>query len=261
MLAVALLAVATASPPHQLDAAGFKRDVVDRGASERWFIFFFSPHCGHCRAMEPAWEELASKPGISKAARLVKVDATEEKALADALDVNGYPTLLLIEPSVASRAVYEYEGDRSADSLHAFAANSHAGLAKGAHRRRGYLGLDGTVRPSLVDVARRVPTDAGEIISFAIGTSPAAALFVAALLMAIGALLALGAALAPPAARRGRRSLTKDGRRRTTLRGRPPGGALRFEQRRAEGAGGKACPRRCRGRLCGGARPGRRLRK
>ena len=97
-------------------------------------------------------------------------------------------------------AVYEYDGDRSASSLHAFAVNSQAGLANSGHRRRGYLERDGTVHQSLVDLARRVPADAGEILSFALATSPAAALLIAMLVMTTGALIAMAVTLTPAAA-------------------------------------------------------------
>lgn len=144
--------------------------------------------------MEPAWEDLAAMEGLT--VRLATVDATEEKALAEALDVNGYPTLLAFDGPSGSRAVYEYDGDRSTASLHAFATN--ADLTSASGRRRGYLDRDGAVRPSLVDVLSRVPSDANEIIRFAIDTNRMASALIGAMLVALGALVGL-ACVAPPA--------------------------------------------------------------
>lgn len=191
--------VVLAAPPAQLDSAAFKNTIVDGGSSERWFVFLFSPHCGHCKAMEPAWEALAEMMEVSNTneegavVRLATVDATEEKSIATMLDVHGYPTLLAFDRSV----VHEYDGDRSAESLHAFATAVDLTTAGG--RRKGYLRADGSVRPSYADLLVRVPADAAEIVSFALGTSRPAALLVAAMLVVAGALLAI-LATPPPAA-------------------------------------------------------------
>ena len=201
VLALALVVGAAASP-LQLDADSFQSLVAGAPSTERWFLFFFSPHCGHCAAMEPAWAELAemelgSTPGLGGMVRLATVDATAETGLAESLDVNGYPTLLAFDGP--SRAIFEYDGDRSAASLHAFA--THATLADAGGRRRGFLGADGTIRPSLIDALWRLPADASEIVSFAIGTSRISAALLATALVGTGVLLAMVASVgAPPAA-------------------------------------------------------------
>ena len=204
MVLFLMMLASSSAASVQLDAVGFRREIAEStAAGVRWFVFFFSPQCGHCRAMEPAWEELSvrldhvaiisgSGEKLYEPVRLATIDATVEKALAESLDVNGYPTLLAIDPS--TRAVYEYDGDRSAGSLHAFA--THADPAEAGGRRRGYMSHDGSVRPSLLDVLRRVPTDCNEIVSIALGTNGAAAALVAAFLMALGALI--GLACTPP---------------------------------------------------------------
>ena len=204
-IGLALALVVGAASPLQLDTDSFHSLVAGAPSTERWFLFFFSPHCGHCAAMEPAWAELAemepswagSTPGVGGKVRLATIDATAETGLAETLDVNGYPTLLAFDGP--SRAVFEYDGDRSAGSLHAFA--THANPADAGGRRRGFLTADGTIRPSLIDLIWRVPADASEIVSFAIGTSRISAALLAAALVGAGVLLAMAASGgAPPAA-------------------------------------------------------------
>lgn len=200
MLFAALLIPATAAAlsSPQLDAAQFQSAIVDAAEPARYFVFFFSPHCGHCKAMEPAWEALESEAVRGSVVQLATVDATEEKEIANKLEVHGYPTLLAFEVGKgASGAVYEYEGERDADALYAFASAAEL-ASSGSGRLRGYMASDGSVRPSLSDILARVPRDAGEIVNFALGTSRAASALLACGLVVLGALLALLALPPPP---------------------------------------------------------------
>ena len=194
LLVCLALGTQAATTPPQLTADSFQNSIVS--SDQRWFVFFFSPHCGHCRAMEPAWDELAAMAGLGSVVNLATVDATEERGLAEKLDVNGYPTLLVFGGATAAHAVFEYEGDRSTASLHAFA--TAADLASAGGRRRGYLSADGTVRPSRVDVLLRVPNEMFEIVGIALGTSRVATLLLATCLVTLGVLLALLTTPSPP---------------------------------------------------------------
>ena len=90
-IGLALVLVVGAASPLQLDTDSFHSLVAGAPSTERWFLFFFSPHCGHCAAMEPAWAELAemepswagSTPGVGGKVRLATIDATAETGLAE----------------------------------------------------------------------------------------------------------------------------------------------------------------------------------
>ncbi|XP_032419388.1 protein disulfide-isomerase A2 isoform X1 [Xiphophorus hellerii] len=68
----------------------------DRALSENEFLLveFYAPWCGHCKEFEPIYAEVAEKLKEEGAGmRLAKVDAIEEKELADEFEVGSFPTL------------------------------------------------------------------------------------------------------------------------------------------------------------------------
>ena len=47
----------SSSPVVKLTKDNFKKLVLD--SDQLWFIEFFAPWCGHCKALAPAWEKAA----------------------------------------------------------------------------------------------------------------------------------------------------------------------------------------------------------
>ncbi|CAM4501269.1 unnamed protein product [Leuciscus chuanchicus] len=89
--------------PEKTDEITEEKDVLvlhsvnfDRALSENKYLLveFYAPWCGHCRSLEPIYAEVAGllKNGSSDV-RLAKVDAVEEKELANEFGVGGFPTL------------------------------------------------------------------------------------------------------------------------------------------------------------------------
>ena len=79
-----------------------------------WFVKFYAPWCGHCRAMAGTWAELAAEvegTGVIVA----DVDATANPITTDRFKglVKGFPTLLLFR----DRGVFKYTGARDLESL------------------------------------------------------------------------------------------------------------------------------------------------
>jgi len=60
-------------------------DEVVLGSKDIWMVEFYAPWCGHCKALEPEWNESATK--LKGKVKLGKVDATAEHRLASRFDI------------------------------------------------------------------------------------------------------------------------------------------------------------------------------
>jgi protein disulfide-isomerase-like protein len=89
---LAIACVATAQSVISLTESDFQT----KTASGLWFVKFFAPWCGHCKALAPTWEDLAKK---TKNVNIAHVDCTTQQELCKAFKVMGYPTLKLFRGS------------------------------------------------------------------------------------------------------------------------------------------------------------------
>lgn len=61
--------------------------------SKTWFVEFYAPWCGHCKAIAPAWEEVARE--LKAKMHVAKLDCVANKNTSERFDIPGFPTLLL----------------------------------------------------------------------------------------------------------------------------------------------------------------------
>ncbi|CBK23545.2 uncharacterized protein [Blastocystis hominis] len=79
-----------------------------------WFIRFYAPWCGHCKALKPTWDEAAEK--LKGQVHFGDVDATEETGLSKRFRIRGYPTVLLFSEG----KYYAFDGSRTVQGLEDF---------------------------------------------------------------------------------------------------------------------------------------------
>ena len=60
-------------------------DAAVYGSKDIWFVEFYAPWCGHCKKLEPEWNEVAT--AMKGKVKFAKVDATEEQGLAQRFQV------------------------------------------------------------------------------------------------------------------------------------------------------------------------------
>jgi len=98
-----------------LDDNNFDKLVL-KDEKNTWFIKFYAPWCGHCKAMIPDWEKLAAE--TKGKIKIGKVDATSQKILASRFKIQGFPSLKLFPAGTKSDSLAQsYDGPRSADEL------------------------------------------------------------------------------------------------------------------------------------------------
>lgn len=83
---------------------------------------FYAPWCGHCRNLQPAWEQAAS--ALKGIVNVAAVDADQEKQLGGEYGVQGFPTIkLFYVDNNGNIKSSDYNGQRSAKDIVTFAAD------------------------------------------------------------------------------------------------------------------------------------------
>ena len=75
-------------------------------------IEFYAPWCGHCKKLEPIYEEVGRHLSNSNI-NVIKIDATKYSKSANSFDVRGYPTIKF----VTENTVYTFHGERKATDI------------------------------------------------------------------------------------------------------------------------------------------------
>jgi protein disulfide-isomerase A1 len=109
-------------PVHVIVAHNYDEIVLNNDKDV--LVEFYAPWCGHCKALAPKYEELASlyfnSPELSKKVTIAKVDATANDVPDE---IEGFPTIKLF-PAGAKNAPITYSGSRGIDDLAKFVAEN-----------------------------------------------------------------------------------------------------------------------------------------
>jgi len=85
----------------------------------KWIVKFYAPWCGHCKQLEPVWNELAEKVGEEHpddGIVVAKVDCPANKALCKRFEIKGFPIFLYF----ADQKVYQFKTGKSKRDLESF---------------------------------------------------------------------------------------------------------------------------------------------
>lgn len=77
-----------------------------------WLVKFYAPWCGHCKMLEPIWNQVAQSL-VDTNIRVGRVDCTRFTSVATEFGVRGFPTVLFIK----AHKTVEYKGDRNRDEI------------------------------------------------------------------------------------------------------------------------------------------------
>uniref|UniRef100_A0A8C4TVY3 Protein disulfide-isomerase TMX3 n=1 Tax=Falco tinnunculus TaxID=100819 RepID=A0A8C4TVY3_FALTI len=102
--------------------AGFVEDLDEAFKENRkddiWLVDFYAPWCGHCKKLEPVWNEVGIEmKNMGSPVKVGKMDATSFSSIASEFGVRGYPTIKLLKGDLA----YNYRGPRTKDDIIEFA--------------------------------------------------------------------------------------------------------------------------------------------
>merc|ERR1711934_349277 len=94
--------------------AGKSFEDVVLGSGRNVLFKIYAPWCGHCKAMAPAFKELADKLEEDEEVIIAKMDGTENEIMDDRFDVRGYPALFFMN---SEGKVESYNGGRTLDDM------------------------------------------------------------------------------------------------------------------------------------------------
>ncbi|KAM4029169.1 protein disulfide-isomerase TMX3 [Anomaloglossus baeobatrachus] len=135
----------------------------DTREEDVWLVDFYAPWCGHCKKLEPVWNEVGIEMRSSGSpVRVGKMDATVHSSIASEFGVRGFPTIKLLKGEMA----YNYRGPRTKEDIIEF-ANRVAGplirplpsqqMFDHVQKRHRvlfvYVGVESTLKEKFIEVA------------------------------------------------------------------------------------------------------------
>ena len=87
-------------------------------------VMFYAPWCGHCKKMEPTWDEFTQNFDGYNGVKIVKVNGQDDPQTSQKHNVKGFPTVKFCPNGLNDVQGIVYQGDRSLQSLISFLQSS-----------------------------------------------------------------------------------------------------------------------------------------
>ncbi|ESN93312.1 hypothetical protein HELRODRAFT_194128 [Helobdella robusta] len=93
------------------------QEVLDQAVtSKNVIVLFYAPWCGHCKKLEPIWEELGERYAQNPKVLVAKMDSTTNEL--ENMDIKNFPSVKLFIRG--TKDVVDYSGERSLMAISAF---------------------------------------------------------------------------------------------------------------------------------------------
>jgi len=116
---------------HVLVGKSFHQIVMD--PTKDVLVEFYAPWCGHCKKLEPIYNELAQKVKSNSNLVIAKMDATLNEV--EEVSIQGFPTIKFWAANNKSNPI-DFEGDRTLDGFVKFLEKHATAKAEAAHELR-----------------------------------------------------------------------------------------------------------------------------
>jgi len=87
-------------------------------SKDLWFVEFYAPWCGHCKALAPEFEKAAKN--LEGLVKVGAVDMTQHGTVGSPYNIQGYPTIKFFKRD-KSESPLDYGGGRKEKDLVKFA--------------------------------------------------------------------------------------------------------------------------------------------
>ena len=128
--------------------------IIDYTTQGKWLIMFYAPWCGHCKKLEPVFDEIG-KYYEGKMNNIAKVDATRYIKAANHFQIKGYPTIKF----VYGKANLNFHGERKKEDIIEFMERADAPRVSLAYHELDFENVKHKIPLFFLLVARKEDED------------------------------------------------------------------------------------------------------